>query len=298
MKITSKNRLLLLVVCILIFVVAFELLLYKYVSQTSTSFPRPTSKPFVIALPRQTINPVPTPSPTPKPLTFSDMNNLYGPCVHLPVIFYHHIQDPAIAKAGGYQSLNVNIDAFKNQMAYLKKRGYNTVNVSSLINFFDGGTAVPANSILLTFDDGYEDFYTNAYPILRDSGFQATMFLPTGLLANSGYLTWDQVKEMAGSGLLYFANHTWSHYPATGTPSKVRTEITLADSQLNTYGLNSLKVFAYPYGTAPAWTQTYLGSIDYKLAFSTNIGSTLCKQQRFALPRIRIGNATLSAYGF
>lgn len=242
-----------------------------------------------------TPTPSPTPSPTPKPLTFAEMNALYGPCVRLPTLMYHHIQTKDAATAAKQTGLSVFTDIFQTQMQYLKSKGYNTATMNDLINFFDNGTPVPSKSVLLTFDDGYEDFYTDAYPILSSLGMHATMFIPTGLLNNPGYLTWDQITGM--TGFVLFANHTWSHKNVQ-VASQMQYEISTADKQLSDHGLNVPKVFAYPYGLDSVNSEDYLNSLSYKLAFTTAPGSTLCKKQRFALPRIRIGNAPLSNYGF
>ena len=240
--------------------------------------------------------PSPSPSPTPRPLTFAEMNALYGPCVQLPTLMYHHIQTKEAAVAAKQTGLTVTTDVFKSQMEYLKSKGYSTLSIDSLVNFFDTGAAIPKHSILLTFDDAYQDFYTDAYPIIRDMGFRATMFVPTGLVQNPGYLTWDEISSMTGQ--VYFANHTWSHKSVLTQTSIMEDEISKANIQLNDHGLNSLKIFAYPYGPDNMPAENYLNSLGYKAAFTTKPGSVLCKQKRFDLPRIRIGNSSLSNYGF
>jgi len=238
----------------------------------------------------------PTSPPTPKPLTFSETNVLYGPCVSLPTLMYHHIQTKEAAIANKQTGLSVYSDVFKNQMQYLKDRGYVTPSMNDLINFFDSGTPIPKKSVLLTFDDGYEDFYTDAYPILSAVGFNATMFVPTGLVENPDYMTWDQIVIMNKSVL--FANHTWSHKSVVTEELIMQKEISTADTQLTDHGLNSPKVFAYPYGPDSVSAENYLNKLGYKLAFTTKPGSTLCKKKRFDLPRLRIGNSPLSSYGF
>lgn len=252
--------------------------------------PQPTAPP--------TPTPIPTPSPTPKPLTFEEMNNFYGPCTYLPVIFYHHIQDLNEAKSQGHQSLAVDPGIFSSQMQYLKDKGYNTVTMTDLNNFFDSGTAIAHNSILLTFDDGYNDFDSNAMPVIRNLSLHATMFLPTGLVGNPGYLTWDQVMGESGSGLVYFANHSWSHANLANTLSITQKEVDTSQDQLVQHGLNPNMVLAYPYGTVANFTVDFLQQKGFKLAFTTEPGNILCKTRRLSLPRIRIGNAPLSAYGF
>lgn len=239
----------------------------------------------------------PTPTPTPKPLTFAEMNALYGPCVHVPVFLYHHIQTRELAVANKQTSLTVYTDVFKEQMQYLKDRGYNIATMNDLVNFFDNGAPIPAKSVILTFDDGYGDFYTDAFPILSSLGFRATMFTITGLVNNPDYLTWDEINSMNGPVL--FGNHTWSHKSLPSATSTVQlSEISTADTQLSEHSLNSPKVFAYPNGGYTSFAETTLKSMGYKLAFGTVPGTVMCAKQRYHLPRTRIGDVSLSYYGF
>jgi peptidoglycan/xylan/chitin deacetylase (PgdA/CDA1 family) len=240
--------------------------------------------------------PTPTPTPTPKPLTFAEMNTLYGPCVRLPVLMYHHIQTQDAAKANRETGLTTYTDFFQKQMQYLKDKGYNVAGMNDLVNFFDNGTPITPKSVLITFDDAYEDFNTDAFPILQNLGYKATVFVPTGLVDNPGYLTWNQIISMNGS--ILFANHTWSHKNVGVSTSIMQYEVSTADTQLSDRNLNSPKIFSYPYGLDTGQAEKYLISLDYKAAFTTNPGGILCEKQRFALPRIRIGSTSLSSYGF
>jgi peptidoglycan/xylan/chitin deacetylase (PgdA/CDA1 family) len=246
--------------------------------------------------PIPTIIPSPTPSPTPKPLTFMEMNARYGPCINLPTLMYHHVQDPQVAKDNHQTSISVDTETFREQMVYLKGKGYQALGIQELVNFFNNGTIPPKKSVILTFDDGYEDFYFNAYPILKENGFLAIMFLPTGLMNNYGYLNWSEISEMAANGI-YFGNHTWSHKSVAQQQSIIESEITTADTQLTERNLDNLKIFAYPYGSTNSRTETFLTGKGYSLAFTTKFGSTLCDKQKYELPRLRIGNKTLSLYG-
>jgi len=294
MKKLPKNKLLLITIGVLLIVFGLMILLSNK-SNTISQLKISQNK-FESIINKPTPTSAPTPSPTPKPLSFSEMNTLYGPCVHLPVLIYHHIQTEDAAKADKQTNLTVYTDIFQKQMQYLKDKGYNTISMNDLVIFFNNGTAVPSKSILLTFDDGYEDFYTDAYPILRNLGFKATMFVPTGLMNNPDYLTWDQIMSM--NGPILFANHTWSHKNVGVSVSAMEYEISTANTQLSDHNLNSPKVFAYPYGLDTKASETYLSSLGYEAAFTEKSGSTLCKQQRFSLPRIRIGSTSLSSYGF
>ena len=241
--------------------------------------------------------PSPTPTPTPRPLTFAEMNVLYGPCTYLPTLMYHHIQDMELAKTKNQQNLTVDTKTFKEQMQYLKDKGYQTLTMADLVNFFDNGAQTPKKSVLLTFDDAYDDFYLDALPVLKEFGFAATVFTPSGLVNNPGYLSWDQISEAQGANI-FFANHTWSHKSMKSDGSIDEKEISTADMQLSERGLNSSKIFAYPYGLTSSVAEQILSKYGYKAAFTTKHGSILCAKQRLELPRVRIGNTPLSSYGF
>jgi peptidoglycan/xylan/chitin deacetylase (PgdA/CDA1 family) len=191
----------------------------------------------------------------------------------------------------------VTPEFFRKQMEYLKTKGYTTVFPDDLVDFFDKGVALPAKPVLITLDDAYEDNYTNAFPILKEYGFKATIFTPTGLIQNPDYLNWQEIKEMSDTGLVYFGNHTWSHHPSTGTPEVLKKEISLADIQLAEKELNTAKIFAYPFGNPSQGAEKVLTDMGYKLAFTTVHGTMMCKGKRFELPRVRMGNSELNKYG-
>ncbi len=250
-----------------------------------------------ILTPTPSSSPSATPTPTKKVLSAAEQNALYGPCVSLPVLMYHHVESEESAKLGKRTYLNVPPETFKKQIEYLVSKGYTSISPSDLINFFDSGTALPSKPILITFDDGYVDNGDEAFPILRALNFKATIYIPTGLMENHNYLTWAKINEMKSSGLISFGNHTWSHTNVGVGHEKVKTEIATADTQLSERGLNSPKTFVYPYGIDTKFGEQTLTDLGYKLAFTTVNGRYQCKKQRLSLPRIRVGNSSLSSYG-
>lgn len=257
------------------------------------------SKPKVsIPIVSPTSSPIPTITVTPTihiP-SFFELNQIYGPCVSLPVLIYHHIQPETQAITNKQKSLSVDLTVFAKQLEYLSSKKYTTISPWDLINFFDNQIALPSKPVLLTFDDAYGDFATNAAPLLKQYNFKSTVFVPTGLVDNPGYLSWSSLSDLVSSGLFTFANHTWSHHGMKDSLSIVEKEISTAATQLSDHGLSS-KIFAYPYGTIGKNATDYLASHQYLLAFTTQYGKTACRGQRFTLPRIRIGNGSLASYG-
>jgi len=270
-------------------------LLIKPEYKIKTELQKEETKTGMIVIPTITPTPEATIIATPTPMSFEDMNKNYGPCVKVNVLMYHHIETEEEAKPKNQTSLAVSPDFFRKQMQYLKDKNYTVIGGRDLINFFNGSEKLSGKLAMITLDDGYEDNFKNAYPILKEFGFKATIFTATGLVNNPDYLNWDEISQM--KDLIYFANHTWSHHSSAGSAEIIEKEISTADAQLKDKGLNEEKVFAYPYGTTSLAEINILKKYNYNLAFTTKHGNIMCKQKQFELPRIRVGNATLNQYG-
>lgn len=258
------------------------------INPLSKATPTPTLLPFPTTSPSATPTPTLAPTPTPKPL---------GYCLSIPVLLYHHIQPADVASKKGQSSLNVDNSIFDQQMAYLKQKGYSFVTVGQIADALRTKSTLPEKSIAITIDDGYKDLYDNAFPIFKKYGIVANLMIPTGLLGGADYISWPQLEEMVHSGM-FVSNHTWSHYAlARGPHDKVVFEIDTAKNQLAEHGMSS-NVFTYPYGSFNNEVITVLEQKGYVAAFSTLPGTLQCDSFIMALHRTRIGNASLSYYGF
>ncbi len=227
-----------------------------------------------------------------------------GFCLQVPVLLYHHVQPQSVAQQKGQTSLNVDNGIFDQQMGYLAAKGYQTISAEQLINALVAHTKLPANSVVITLDDAYLDNYIYAYPIFQKYHLTANLMIPTGLLGNTSgtnsYFSWDQLKEMVGSGIVFAYNHTWSHFAmGAGPREKDIFEITTAQQQLKDHLGKAYPLFVYPYGSGQTvgWVQNLVKQNGFLAAFSTLGGRFQCEGNIFVLPRIHVGNAPLSAYG-
>ena len=227
-----------------------------------------------------------------------------GYCLPVPVLLYHHIQPEADAVAKGQTSLTVDTAAFDGQMAYLASNGYTTISAEQLVNAILSHGKLPAKSVVVTMDDGYLDNFLYAFPILQKYHLVGNLMVPTGLLGvNAGtnsYFTWDQLKQMVGSGTMFAYNHTWSHFPlAQGPKEKDVQEITTAQNQLQQFLGKTSPILVYPYGSGQTlgWVHQLLQENGYVAGFSTLPGRMQCEGNIYVLPRIHIGNAPLGSYG-
>lgn len=238
--------------------------------------------------PYPTISPKVTPTPVP----------LTGYCLHVPVLMYHHIQPESVAKQLGQTALTVDNLIFESQMKYLSQNGYTTLFADELINALINYKTLPKKSIVITIDDGYEDNYIYALPVLQKYGLKANIMLASGLMNNSNMLSWDEVKSLKSSGLIYFTNHTWSHYPVVKPPQiKIEMEIDTAQKEIQDETGQIVNVFTYPYGEFNNNAIKTLQDKGYIGAFSEIPGQYQCDSFLMTLHRTRVGNSALSSYG-
>jgi len=220
-----------------------------------------------------------------------------GFCLNVPILMYHHIQPQSIAAQKWQTALNVDTTVFESQMAYLINSGYQTISLDQLVQALENQQKLNKVAVL-TFDDGYRDFYTYAFTIFKKYNLRANLFISTGLVENEDYLTWDQLKEMYSSGLVSAYNHTWSHANlALASQVKMGSEIQTAQRQLADNLGTSPKIFAYPYGQINQNIINYLSQNGFLAAVSTIQGKNQRKSNIFSLQRIRIGNSHLRSYG-
>ena len=185
-------------------------------------------------------------------------------------------------------------------MAYLKENGYNTINTDQLYDYMVNGAELPENPIMITFDDGYEDNYQNAYPILKKYGFTGTIFVITDFVSNQpNYLTWEQIKEMKANGM-DFQSHTASHKSMTElTEAQLKDELTKSKQTLDTQLNQDTKFMAYPTGTYNLYIAKLVNDAGYRGAFTIKYGNVDRASNIYALERVPIfhtENTFLSFY--
>ncbi len=136
--------------------------------------------------------------------------------VKIVVLMYHGLRKDVSAQ----NEYVIAPSDFENDLKYLEENGYNTITVNDLINYFEKGTPLPSKPIMLTFDDGYYNNYIYAYPLLQKYNMKAVIS-PIGITIdeyqkskdkNPAYaqMDWNDIREMAKSGLVEFQNHTYN----------------------------------------------------------------------------------------
>lgn len=162
----------------------------------------------------------------------------------IPVLNYHQINDEDV------NALTVPTAEFAREMDYLAENGYHTITPKQLTDYLTRGTPLPAKPILITFDDGYLDNYVNAYPILKERGMVATIFLVSDYMGRfDKYLTWDQVVEMSEAGFS-MESHTLSHFELPPlSPDQLHQQLEGGKLATQWHTLQYTEYIAYPCGT-------------------------------------------------
>ncbi len=213
------------------------------------------------------------------------------------ILMYHGI-NPEVGKRHPYFETNTSPDAFRAQMNALAQSGYATLDLEaalSIIQSAGDGT----RKVVITFDDGYRDFYDQAFPVLIDKGFQATLFIVTSLtgtqrVSRNGkeYMTWSEVREVHSRGIR-IGSHTVGHGKLWNmTPTQVCSELRDSKAAIEDKLGAAVHSFAYPYAF-PAQDKRFvqflrdrLQRCGYTDGVSTTIGTAKAGTDRYFLPRL------------
>ena len=206
----------------------------------------------------------------------------------VPILMSHHIRPNPRPYDPTWASLNTSSDLLDTELAYLVNNNYHVITLDDLKKALTQDFSLPENPVILTFDDGYENFYTTAFPILKKYNLKATIFVITqGVENNKAYLTWSQIEEMYKSGLITIGAHT-QHHPNLPdlTNSLIEREIIGSRDDIKNHIGESPKWFAYPYGSYNNFAIDTVRSAGFEGAVSTIYSAIQNKERIYLLPRI------------
>jgi len=242
------------------------------------------SKPDVTTLPpdvQQELAASPTPAPQlPEKL-------------RLPILMYHYVEYVKDKGDTIRQSLNTTPYTFERQLITLKDAGYTFLTPSDLVSALEGRSKLPQKPIILSFDDGYRDFYTDAFPLLKKYNAKAVQYVIAGFLGKPNFMYKSQVEELGKSGLVEVGAHTVHHlWLKQLNPKTVTYEVEESKKALEKILGATIHSFAYPYGAFDEQTITIVKVAGFTNAMSTIPGTEITEQNRYFLYRLRPGGRT------
>lgn len=222
----------------------------------------------------------------------------YGRSVNIPILTYHYIGNNPNPADKARDNLSVAPDLFDGQMTHLTARGYTPITLDTLYAGLKGTAGLPGKPIVLSFDDGYIDFYVNAFPVLRRFNFHAVSFIPTGLMDQGYYLHWSQIKEMDSTGLISFQAHSVNHPNLSSLDNNQLTfQLVQSKKTLEAQLGKPVNFMAYPVGISDERVWAATKAAGYLGAAGTWYGITESEGTIYDMPRVKIsGGLTIEKF--
>ena len=216
------------------------------------------------------------------------------------ILYYHRISNIQLDSLSERLltpfEIGVPLKEFEKQVKYLSKK-HRIISLDDLVSYLSKGTKIPDNSIAITFDDGYEDNFTNAYPVLRKYNAPATIFVTAGSVEHTDFLSWEQIKEMLKNGISIGA-HTVSHPNLPDVADKqARWEIAHSRKLIEEKLGRAVTLFAYPKGKFNSEVRCMVEDSGYFAACSTINGAVHPGDDIYTLKRIGINPEMSGIFG-
>ncbi len=205
-----------------------------------------------------------------------------------PILMYHDIKPTPI------NGFDVSLKDFAKQLDWLTKQGYYSLSMDEFLYYINNNLPFPANSILISFDDGYEGIYKYAAPELVKHNMHATFFIfKEGInltLPGYPYVTDKQLRELAANPLFSIQSHTITH-PDLNKNSKLEIQQELEDSKkfIEEFTGKQCRVIAYPYGHYNGNVLQAVKEAGYEAAFSVSDLGLMDYDAKYTIPRIYMG---------
>ncbi len=212
-----------------------------------------------------------------------------GPyAINVPIITYHYIRvNPDPYDRMGF-ALSVTPADFAAQMDWLARNEYHPITTEDLYLYLQHTRGLPSKPVILTFDDGYADFYATALPILLSHDFKAVAYVVSGFVGQPGYMTSEQIREADRSGI-EIGSHTVSHANlATRSAAEVERQLTASKQFLEHVTGHPVVSFCYPSGRFTASVASQVAAAGYHSATTTRFGYSHTLGDRYFWTRLRV----------
>lgn len=221
----------------------------------------------------------------------------------LPILMYHSISDDAEEGVGPYYRVATNPHRFAAQMQQLSELGYVGVSVEEALRGMSARGTDRRRMVAITFDDGFRDFYTAAWPVLKSHKFSATMYLPTAFISSERRsfrgrecMTWNEIRELRKQGV-QFGSHTVSH-PELYKVSwqQIVSEVEQSKAAIEQEMYEEITSFGYPYAFPQqdanfvAKFRELLMTRGYRNCVTTRIGRVKQDDDHFSLRRLPVNS--------
>lgn len=206
--------------------------------------------------------------------------------VLVPVLVYHSVAQQHAGQTGEQRELDVDSSAFRQQMDLLARGHHTVVSFADLVDALVGRAELPAGAVVITFDDGWKDQFTQAFPILKEHGYTATFFVYTDAISNGpAFMTWDDLRTLQQAGMT-IGSHSRTHPMLTVRGVALTEEIDGSRQDIMRHLGTEPEFFAYPYGDWNRHIADVVQTAGYIGARGMGDGPVNKSSDRFAIKSI------------
>ncbi len=224
----------------------------------------------------------------------ADLNQLAWPegaTLSAKILMYHHVGPLPDGADDIRKGLTVSTENFARQLKYLKDNNYTVVTLEKMYELISQGQKTDKVAVL-SFDDGYSDNFTYAWPVMEKYQFSGTFFIISGKIGQNEYMGESQIKQLALSGN-EIGSHSVNHLNMDKlTGQKLKNEVKLSKESLGELTGKKIISFCYPAGKFSEEAKADLKEAGYKMAVTTAKGKAFSADQPFEIPRYRINPTT------
>ena len=203
-----------------------------------------------------------------------------------PILEYHQVTNEPLDP--DFEIYNVKPDDFAAQLDFLQSEGYTTITLQDFMRVVHGKGSLPDKPIILTFDDGYADNYSEMFPILKAHGMTAVVYVITNQIGQKNYLKLDELKEMQHYGI-EIGSHTSDHLDLTTLDAHTqRRQLKESKTFLEWSGLDTIYSLSYPNGAFNADLEELLREENYLTAVTGEAGLNTLETNPYELYRVHI----------
>jgi peptidoglycan/xylan/chitin deacetylase (PgdA/CDA1 family) len=186
--------------------------------------------------------------------------------LRVPILVYHSVMPHHPGQTAEQRVLDVGDSVFVAQMRYLVDGGYHVVSFAALVDALEGRDTLPKRAVVITFDDGWENQFSHAFPILRRFGLTATFFVFTTPIGKDGKLmTWEQLRELQAAGMT-IGSHTRTHPVLPDYHAALHNEVAMSRADIKEHLGRAPDFFAYPFGAWDAESAAWARTAGYRAA--------------------------------
>lgn len=197
--------------------------------------------------------------------------------ISIPVLEYQAIN-----------SHNITVDNFRSQMSYLKNINYNPITIDELYDYLVNSKKLPEKPVLITIDNGYSSTARDAYSILKEFGFKATVFMSTDYIGNSDYIPSDTLKDMINNNISIQCNGPNRTSLSSLSGEDLKTALASSKSRLEAVTGKSVDYLAYPINYKADSALDMVKEAGFKMAFNMNSAMADKSDNIYSVDRIPI----------